>query len=154
MYNIKMAVLVLYIWCFLFAEKSKRWLYLYISSGFGQKGRHDLLRNYIYWLFSSMGEVHCVTLDSSELTMSDQVGLELTEIASVIRTLFLRIWSVMEADRVKYAVFQVLIWFWCLSPVFLCLLYHLSQLFFYVSFPATHKELGESCMQQIFLSKL
>lgn len=57
-----------------------------------------------------MGEVHCVTLNSSELTMSDQVGLELTEIASVIRTLFLRIWSVMEGDRVKYDVFQVLIW--------------------------------------------
>lgn len=56
-----------------------------------------------------MGEVHCVTLDSSELTMSDQVGPELTKIASVIRTLFLRIWSVMKADRVKYAVFQVLI---------------------------------------------
>lgn len=57
-----------------------------------------------------MGEVHCVTLNSSELTVSNQVGLELTEIASVIRTLFLRIWSVMEADRVKYDVFQVLIW--------------------------------------------
>lgn len=57
-----------------------------------------------------MGQVHCVTLASSELTMSDEVGLELTEIASVIGTLFLRVPSVMEVDRVKYTMFQALVW--------------------------------------------
>lgn len=108
--NIKMAVLVIYIWCFLFAEKSKGCPHLHISSGFGQKGGNGLLWNYIHWLFSSMGQVHCVTLASSELTMSDEVGLELTEIASVIGTLFLRVPSVMEVDRVKYTMFQALVW--------------------------------------------
>lgn len=57
-----------------------------------------------------MGQVHCITSDSSELTMSDQVGLKLTDIASVIGTLFLKIQSVIEADRVKYATFQALVW--------------------------------------------